>query len=61
MHPTIICVIMCVRLCVFLLMFWNPKEVITPVAGELRERCAPFQLGVGAGIPVEAGEGLSAP
>lgn len=40
-------------------MFWNPKEVITPLAEEFEGKmCVPFGLGVGAWIPVKAGEGL---
>lgn len=43
-QPTVVCVIMCVGLCAFLVMFWNPKEVITPTAEELGGRCVPFGL-----------------
>lgn len=35
-HPASVCIFLCARLCVFLVMFWNPKQVITPVAEEFQ-------------------------
>lgn len=57
----VVCLIMCARLCVFLGLFGNPKEVITPKAGEFVGKMSPVWTGVGSWVPVEAGEGLLAP
>lgn len=57
-HPTMVCIVMCVHLCVFLVMFWNPREVITPTAEEFQGKMRPMWTVVGACIPVQAGEGL---
>lgn len=59
--PAVVCMIVCIRLCVFLVLFWNPKKVIIPIAEEFGGKVCPVWAGVGSWVPAEAGEGLLAP